>query len=389
LGEIYFSRVAASLAGSAAEWFAPELLPALHATAGSADIAFDADGRVYVAYALQFNEERGIYLVSSDDGGESWSEPRQVFDGVAAGWDAVDDPRLAVTGDGFVHVTWSQKTIPPANLPLNSAYAASIDGGDSWSEDIDLPFVDVPPVWSEISAAGLQTLHRVWQEDFENASNYWSQISNDSGLNWEQPVRISDRNNPVGPADLIVDGGGTPHLAQLAGFAGNGQTADAISPMIQHWLWTDGNWTMAEGFATEAGILTNVDGIAGVVAANGNLAVLYSGLFLNVESGRLQAGYLTSSRSLSVAAGPLTPVPTISISGTVTISETTAEVLITTPEPVIQPTPTVFFPQEQGGSGIPVPLLGSVNPLVAIISLGFVILAIVLVSVRLVRNSGD
>lgn len=387
LGEIYFSHVLASLASSAVEWFTPIPLPALNATAGSPDIAFDANGRIYVAYALQLNEDRGIYVVSSDDEGESWSDPNLVFDGVLADWDAVDEPHLTVTGDGVVHVIWSQKTFPPSTRTINTAYAASSDGGESWSEEADLPFADVQPVWSDISAAGLQTVYRIWQEDFQNSSNYWSQISNDSGLTWEQPLRISDRNNLIGQAALIADGGGTPHLVQLTGVSLNGPSNDGASPMIQHWTWVEGSWSEAEGFATEAGQINDVEGVAGAVAANGNLVLMYSGLNLNLETGRFQPGYLTSRRSLSVVLAPPTPVPTVTINGTVTISETTG--VTPTPTPVIVPTPTVFFPQEQGGSGIPIPLIGSVDPLVAIIPIGFVVLMIVLASVRIVRNAQD
>lgn len=383
-GEVYFSYVSAALAGSAAEWFAAEPLPALRTTAGSPDIAVAADGRIYIAYALRFNEDRGIYVVSSDDGGESWSDPVLVFDGVEAGWDAVDDPQIAITGDGFVHVAWSQRSFPPANTLLSTAYAASTNGGESWSEVTDLPFAEVIPVWSEISAAGVQTLFRVWQEDAEGFSNYWSQVSNDSGVTWEQPVRISDRNNPLGEAALAVDGGGRPHLVQLTGFAGTVQSDEGASPGVHHWGWSDGGWVAGEGLTTEAGNLADVEGVAAVVAANGDLVVLYSGLNLNVETGRLQPGYLASSRSLSVVLSTPTPVPTIS--GTVTISETTAETVTPTPLPTIQPTPTVFFPQDPGG-GFSIPFLGSLGVLGAVIPVGFVILIVVVVSVRVVRRS--
>ena len=385
-GEVYFSRVSAALAGSAAEWFTVESLPALQTTAGSPDIAIAADGRIYVAYALRLNEDRGIYVASSDDGGESWSDPSLVFDGVEAGWDAVDDPQITITGDGFIHIIWTQRSFPPANLPLSTAYAASTDGGESWSEATDLPFADVPPVWSEISAADVQTLYRVWQEDVDNFSNYWSQVSNDSGLTWEQPLRISDRNNSLGQAALAVDGGGRPHLVQLVGFGGSVQSGEGASPGLQHWGWSGGGWFAGEGFLTEAGTLTNVDGVAAIVAANGNLAVLYSGLNLNVETGRLEPGYLSRSRSLSVVLSTPTPAPTIS--GTVAVGETTAEAATPTPPPTIQPTPTIFFPQDpDGGGGFSIPFLGSLGVLGAIIPVGFVVLIIVLVSMRLVRRS--
>jgi hypothetical protein len=172
---------------------------------------------------------------------------------------------------------------------------------------------------------------------------------------------------------------------QLAGFASFAQLDEGASPRLQHWAWTDGGWVAGEGFNTQPGSLTNMDGVAAVIGANGNLSVLYSGLNLNIETGRLQSGYLASSRSLSVDLSTPTPAPTIS--ATVTFSETTAD-STPTPAPTIQPTPTVFFPQEpDGGGGFSIPFLGSLGAVGAIIPIGFVILMIVLVSVRIVRRS--
>jgi hypothetical protein len=387
-GEVYFSRVPTALAGSAAEWFEAEPLPSLRTTAGSPDIAVGADGRIFVVYALQLNEDRGIYLVNSEDNGDSWSNPILIFDAVEAGWDAIDSPRIAITGDGFLHVAWTQRTFPPANLPLSTAYAASTDGGRSWSENQDLPFADAPPVWSELTAADVQTLYRIWQEDVEDGSNYWSQISNDSGLNWEQPVRISDRNNPLGEAALAVDGGGRPNLIQLTGFSGLVESDESASPGIQHWTWSENGWLVNDGFATQSGTLDGVDGVAAVVAANGNLTVLYSGLRLNVETGRIQSGYLSSSRSLALDPDVPVVVPTITAATTITGSEGTVDGPILTPAPTIEPTPTVFFPADpDAGSGFSIPFLGSLGIIGAIIPIGLVIFAIVLVSARLVRRN--
>jgi hypothetical protein len=205
-----------------------------------------------------------------------------------------------LSGDGYIHVSWTQKTFPPDSNPVATYYAASIDGGESWSEAVELPFADVPAVWSELGNTGLQTIFRIWQEDVDNSSNYWSQISNDSGLNWQQPVRISERNNPPGIAALAVDGAGRPNLVQLVGFAGAAQSEEGVSPGIQHWAWLDDGWKIFEGFDTQSGALSGVDGVSAVIGANGDLTVLYSGLNLDIETGRLQPGYLSSSRSLTV-----------------------------------------------------------------------------------------
>ncbi|MFZ0544848.1 MAG: sialidase family protein [Candidatus Promineifilaceae bacterium] len=384
-GEVYFSHVSAELAGSPAEWFTPELLPAMKSTAGSPDIAVASDGRIFVVYALRLNEDRGVYLVRSEDGGETWSNPFLVFDGVEAGWDAVDDPEITITDDDVLHVLWTQRSFPPENQPISSAYAASTDGGSTWSEALELPFADEPPVWSEISASGFQTLFRVWQEDVDNFSNFWSQTSRDSGLTWEQPVRISDRNNPLGEAALATDGGGRPHLVELTGFSGSVQSDEGASSGVQHWAWSEDGWIPGEGFVTESGTLTNVDGIAAVVAVNGNLSVLYSGLKLDLQTGHLLPGYLASSRSLSVIMTTPTPVPPVT--GTTTLEAAASEPATATPQPVVQPTPTIFLPEiPDTNEGFLSTFLGSLGVFGAIVPVGFIVLIIVLVSMRVVRG---
>jgi hypothetical protein len=238
-----------------------------------------------------------------------------------------------------------------------------------------------------MSGSGLETLHRVWQENEQNLSAFWSQISRDGGLSWEQPIRISDRNNPAGEPALAVDGAGTPHLVQLTGFTGTSAGAAGVNPVLQHWAWTDNSWIPREPFALQPGSLVGVDGIAAAVAANSNLVVLYSGLNLNVQTGRLEEGFWASARSLELVVAATTPVP--AITSTVVLSDSTPAASTTTPvpAPTILPTPTVFFPQNQDGDGgFSIPLIGNLSPVTAIVPIGFIVLVVVFIGMRVMRR---
>ncbi|MCI0395256.1 MAG: exo-alpha-sialidase [Chloroflexi bacterium] len=377
-GEVYFSQSPAGLAISPAEWLEPVPLPIPRITAGAPTIAVNGNGDIYVAYTLRFNEDRGVYLTRSEDGGSSWSDPLLVFDGVAAGWEVVDQPSLVVTGDGVLHAMWMHRSLPPANTPLALAYAASTDNGETWSEANEFPFEATPPVWGDLVASGLETVHRVWQENEENdPGTFWAQVSPDGGLSWERPVRISDVGNPAGPATLTVDGAGRPVLLQMVNAAG--ETAGDVLPVIQQWSWTEGGWTTGESLVLATGASQGQNDLAAVVAAGGNLGVIYTGLTLNVETGRAQEALLFNQRALELVVATPTPSPQPT-SGT---SQTPEPTLTPTLSP-LRPTPTAVFPRDLSQGTLAGGGLGSVA---AFVPVGLVVLVVLFVGMRMVRGN--
>ena len=52
-------------------------------------VAVDRNAVVHVVYVVPLNEGRGVYHTCSGDGGESWSEPTTIADGVDTFADAV------------------------------------------------------------------------------------------------------------------------------------------------------------------------------------------------------------------------------------------------------------------------------------------------------------
>ncbi len=122
VGTLYYSQAPYGQAVTPAAWSAPLPLPLMLADTESARAAVDpqleigADGRLYLAYALPFNENRGIYVQRSlqgdlpgDPGQEiGWSQAETVLDAEAAGWDSLGEPRLAILPDGRLELLWTR-----------------------------------------------------------------------------------------------------------------------------------------------------------------------------------------------------------------------------------------------------------------------------------------
>ena len=64
-------------------------------------IGMDAERRLYVLYSIALNENRGIYLTTSEDHGQTWSIAEQIFDAAAAGLQGVERPTLYVEPTGI------------------------------------------------------------------------------------------------------------------------------------------------------------------------------------------------------------------------------------------------------------------------------------------------
>ena len=226
-GELYFSRAASGKAATESSWSKPTRLEIGHDGAiGSVDVAFDAAGTVFLAYSVSVNQERGIYLVESKDNGTSWSEPVQVFNGAAAGFDLVGAPSLLISADGSLHLIWREQSIQGDGVsqPLSLYYARSNDGGHTFN-DAKL-VVEEPVAWREIVADDKGNLHLLWQPQ-DTLTTVWDQVSLDGGNSWQFPQGLPDEGrlravakDPVGRLQLVGVGPGA----------------------LGHWRWDGSRW---------------------------------------------------------------------------------------------------------------------------------------------------
>jgi hypothetical protein len=386
-GELYFSWANAARATAASEWTSPQRLPALRLQAAWPDLALDRGGTIHVAYTIPVNEERGIYLVQSEDGGAGWSQPIPVFDGVAAGWEMVGRPRLAAGPHGRLYLLWTRQALPApeaGETRQTSAlyYATSEDGGLTWSEADEV--VQAAVLWREIVVWANGDVLRLWAEAAASGEpQLWYQESNDGGSRWGRPLRVAGigaagvAGHANGPAALTRDGAGRLHLVQLQA------SGEAVAGLqLQQWLWQDERW-QAQGRELLAG--AGLDGAlmaGGALAAAADdshrLAVLYAAA--GAEETRHTLNF--SSRLLEEPAELPEPEPTITPRPTQTP--------LPPPTATPPPTPTPVFPREADQSGgLPVSL-GSgyqqIDSLVAVVPAGIIVLLVVLLGLRARRR---
>ena len=281
-GRLYYSRALDERALSLVEWMHPTVVSLTDAAIAWPHLISDETGTAYLAYALPLNEERGIYVTSSMDRGDTWADPVQVFDGVQAGWQVVGKPRLARTQEGQMHLLWRHHTLSADGRTQGLAYARSEDDGRTWSSAQSVTGANV--VWSDIAVSGDRAVHRAWVEANETQTTLWHQFSTDNGLTWSAPLRVSEPDTVSGSTTMVVDSLQQPHLLQLVQRSNN-------QLFLQEWVWQGERWLAGESLDLGQ-VPIEVGAIEAIVDSNGRLTVLYLSLFKESETGALIDGLL-------------------------------------------------------------------------------------------------
>lgn len=228
-GALYFSRATSGNAATKSRWATATQLETSHdGKIGSVDIAWSATGTVYLTYSVPVNDQRGIYLVQSEDYGSSWSEPLQVFNGEAEGFDLVGAPSLFISENNLLHIVWKQQSIRGDGVPQSLAlyYTRSTDGGHVFNEARLI--VEESVIWQEIVADNKGNLHLLWQD---TRATIWDQISYDGGRSWNFPQGLPAEGTT---AAVALDSVRQIHLL------------DAGLRSIDHWLWNGNRWNSEE-----------------------------------------------------------------------------------------------------------------------------------------------
>jgi hypothetical protein len=344
-GEIFFSRAATDQALIGSAWSNPISLPVPRPAAAAPSLIAEENGLVQVAYAITLNEERGIYMVTSKDGGANWSMPKRVFDAMAAGWDQVDQPRLTMTDENNWHLLWLRRSLSSGEAQLY--YAHSADGGQNWSEPMPVQSnaqQTAAIVWHQIAGVGNGTVHLSWQEQNNSGISLWHQQSLDNGLNWSRPVRIVETTT-ISPPQMTLDVVGQVYLTTVT--SGDEGKASAV---LQQWVWQDGHWQANDSLDLQTRPVPRGSTLATTMTRDGHFAVAFVGR--EVEEA-LPDLLLFTKRTFDLPEVTVTPLPTL----TPTPSPTATATPTATPEP----TPVVEFPTQPGSAVLSLPVIGTVS----------------------------
>lgn len=330
-GNILYSRAPLDKADIPGEWFPIQTLSGA-SMASWPQIGMEANGRLYVLYSIALNEDRGIYLTSSDDHGETWSIAEQIFDAAAAGLQGVERPTLYVEPTGILHAAWVETSPAGNGISQGIFYTSSADSGKTWSDPIVL--AGEGNDWPKLAAAESQ-LHLIYVQ----SGQLWErmlpidepQTSSDSPGNrtnrWTTAIRLPGWSEISLPYGLASDGSvknGNLHLT------GN----NSQNGTITYSTWRNGSWSSPESFSPDNIIsLAPVSGL-GVQAATkpdgGNLAIAWLSSIQNgpENTGAELPGLFFTTRQIDEVELPAAP--------------TAKPTATSTPPPA--PTPTLFLP---------------------------------------------
>ena len=338
-GDIMFSWANAGVANISSEWSDPVLIPSLRSENFSPYILAGVSGKIYVAYAIPLNEDRGIYLTQSNDNGETWSQPIQIFNGVTAGSQVVDQPKLAITSDGVLHVLWNQTSVLGKNNSPRLYYSRSLDGGLTWADPTVV--VDGPTTWDQILGFG-NFIQRIWQANENSQSILWLQTSTDGGLNWSQPVSFSNFGGNFSVPDLFGDNIRQPNLFFIA----NNQSANQV---MNHILWDGKAWSQQQDLRFNNAAGDEITALNAAATSTGKLGVLYGIKTVDETTGQSVVSLNFAQRDVRLPTLPSTkPESTIVPAPTPTITTTEALVVAPTPTPIFLPNNLDNVPSQSG-----------------------------------------
>jgi hypothetical protein len=327
-GDIMFSWANAGVANISSEWSDPVLIPSLRPEIISPFVLSGGSGKIYVAYAIPLNEDRGIYLTQSNDNGETWSQPVQIFNGVTAGSQMVDQPILAITADGVLHALWKQTSVLGENNSPRLFYSRSLDGGLTWADPTVV--VDGPTTWDQILSFG-NFIQRIWQSNENKQLVLWLQTSTDGGLNWSQPASFSNFGGNLSFPDLTGDNIRQPNLFFIANDLSGNQVMD-------HLMGDGKGWSEQESLRLNITSSDEIASLSAAVASTGKLGVLFELKSSGGTDGQLFTSLKFSQREFQVVnSPPATSSPSIVPTPPPTITSTEAVVISPTPTPIILP----------------------------------------------------
>ncbi|NJN44488.1 MAG: exo-alpha-sialidase, partial [Anaerolineae bacterium] len=235
-GEIYYSWANANGAWNSKEWKEPIVLPMVSNIGSSADILINEENNIFVVYTIPINEDRGVYITSSSDNGDSWETPTLLLDGTALGWEIVAQASITGKPTSKYFVLVKQEFLL-SGTEKDAIYSiASPDQGQTWSSPELMS--DANPMWGYILPTDDDNVYRIWQQGQSKNLEIWLDHSTDGGASWSTPYNFSEPGTRPGKADLVVDPLGNIHLLQL--------TVVKNDTLIREWMWEGTKWNSGE-----------------------------------------------------------------------------------------------------------------------------------------------
>jgi hypothetical protein len=374
-------------AGSAAAWGAPRRVNGGSNTPYYVEVAMDSIGTLHAVWTENTPDDpkqprekcslcSDLYYRRSSDGGDLWSEPLNLSQ-MPQG---TDKPQIKIDAQDRIHVAWDEGLDRNVESdPLWGAYRRSDDGGLTWTPVLtfSLPNDFVQQTTLGVTGEGNPILvYRASDEDL-----VYYQFSQDGGDTWSAPRLLPGvvaryiNETPYDGYTTVTDGAGRVHLFMSGLRIGDLEFREI--PLLLHLVWNGSTWSAPE-----------------VVVDDGQYpewpsAEVYGNTLHLTWFTRSVQDLFTSDRSnyqvwyssKAIDGPPVNPLPTFTPTPTATPAPTA------TPVPTATPWPTFALDPAQANARPGQPQLESYALTVLVLGgAPIVVIAAAVVIVRRVQN---
>ncbi|WP_152966198.1 sialidase family protein [Ornatilinea apprima] len=232
---LFFSHASADRALSSSAWSTPIKISHSASTVNNPQIIITDQNVYFIVYSSPLNTGRGIYLVRSDDGGETWQSEKTIAEGEENQWLRVGNPKVASSDGLNVFALWKVYPFIDNENYTELYYSSSNDSGTTWAVPQK---VDEGQIFDHtILSDGFGNIHRYWRKVVGSTTQLIHNYSGNQGVRWVVSPAISLMNLPIDESTrLAVSKAGNVSLIQV------NEDLNVGNWGINSWDWVDGKW---------------------------------------------------------------------------------------------------------------------------------------------------
>jgi len=208
--EIFYKRSA----DSGTTWSGPTRLSWTAENSETPSLAVDSCRRIHVVWYDETPGNWEIFYKRSTDSGETWLPLTRMTWTSSHSFNA----SISIGFNNGVHVAWHERITTTNNEIF---YKRSTNGGSTWLAPVRLTWNSGRSYSPAIAADSGSRVHLVWKDDTPGNNEIFYKRSDDMGVTWSAPTRLTWSSGDVINLFLVVDSSDRVHLVYNDDTPGN------------------------------------------------------------------------------------------------------------------------------------------------------------------------